>query len=130
MKQRWHFHEGAITVPRDCDIKGKLERDEIVPVVAEGYWKVDLQYPAPLVKKTGKNTWSIFGQAQAIGAIPAKVSSLHLFADLPLEQIILKVGYESLKDMQERLPELYRPKPDIDWFTVIFFGQAGILGEP
>lgn len=128
-----HFHDGdrGIPVAEEIKIMEKLEHDKVVPVICEGYWKVDLQFLTPIIQKSKDGVRKIIGEAQAVGVIPARVSRLNLFEkNIPIKEVIRKIGYKSIKEMQEFLFSLHRPKPNIDWFSLIFFVNKNIFPPP
>lgn len=128
MYEKMHFHCGGVIVTDR--VMGKLKDGKVVPVIAEGYWKLDLQFPTSLIQKTGASSWKEIGEAQAIGVIPARMSRSYLFKDLPIYELIKKVGYKTIAELQEGLFSLYRPKPFIDWFSIIFFVKKDMTSVP
>lgn len=130
MYERMHFHEGGVSVSEESMIMERLERKEVVAVPAEGYWKLDLQFPTSLIQKTGASSWKEIGEAQAIGVIPARMSRMYLFKDLPILELIFKMGYKTILEFQDALFRLYRPKPFIDWFSIIFFINKNLALVP
>lgn len=128
MYERMHFHCGGVTI-EDGTIE-KLERGEVIAVIAEGYWVADLQFPTPLIQKTGANSWKQIGEAQAIGVIPARMSRMYLFKGLPIWELIKGLGYKTIAELQDSLFRLYRPKPFIDWFSIIFFVKKDMAAAP
>jgi len=125
-----HFHEGAVTVFEGSQIMEKLGRHEVVVEITEGYWKPDLQYPTRIVQKTKTGSKQLIGEAQAIGVIPARISHLCLFENFPIMETVRKAGYQSIDELKEGLFNLYRPKPRIDWFSVMFFISVDIAIPP
>jgi len=128
-----HFHDGDAGVPviNGPEIAEKLRSGEVVPHICEGYWKLDLQFPTPLVEKNEGGAGNLFCEAQAVGVIPARVSRLNLFEkNLPIMKVIKKIGYKSIEELQEFLFRLHRPKPNIDWFSLMFFVKKDFFPQP
>lgn len=130
MYERMHFHDSGVSVSKGSKILERLEHKDVVAVIAEGYWKVDLQFPTSLCLKTGEKSWERIGEAQAIGVIPARMSRMYLFKSLPIWGLVKKIGYKTIEELKDALFKLYRPKPMIDWFSVIFFINKNLAPAP
>jgi len=128
-----HFHDGdrGIPVTEEIKIMEKLANNEVVPIICEGYWKVDLQFSTPIIQKSKDGVRKIICEAQAVGVIPARISRLNLFEkNIPIMEVIKKIGYKSVEEMQEFLFRLNRPKPKADWFSLMFFVNKDLFPQP